>query len=251
MSLDSFFGAESTDGAMSADKVREFQERMARNAQQMATARQQEQKQKKKEDHLAVILLKFIQTHTRTDITLLVARCLEQNIPAVFVLSLIMLGNEEMQREMGVQLQLNESPSLEKETTSAPVGQLPAGETVQLKDLQEKEMTGALVAFGDQSALPLKMRIEIDLWSRTLWESMSPIPERLLKTAIEYNEDPEAIPEPKDIVTQLGAFVLRDYFADNRFPASFENTKGFASFLIKGLFKRLKDQVNDQKQLES
>ena len=50
MDIESFFGNESVDGAMSADKVREFQERMARNAAAIAAARQQEQKQKKKED---------------------------------------------------------------------------------------------------------------------------------------------------------------------------------------------------------
>lgn len=231
MGVESFFGAESMDGAMSADKVREFQERMARNAAAMAAARQQEQRQKQKEDRLAAILLKFVKTSTRNDIVLLVSRCLEQNIPAVFILSLVLLGNESLQQEVGVQLQL------------------PHGKTAARRPVSKSE--NAMVPFGEDASIPLKLRIGLELWSQTIWEAITPIPERVLKTAIDDREDSEALPEPKPILVQLGAFVLRDYFQENGAEQSYENLKSFAEFLLRGLLKRLKEQIENQKQLGS
>lgn len=231
--IDSFFGSESAEGAMSADKVREFQERMARNAQAMAAARQQEQKQKKKEDKLAAILLKFIKTHTRGDIILLVSRCLEQNIPAVFILSLVLLGNEDVQQEVGIHLQLASGSSEEATPPS----------------MDNPEVPGAVVRIGEDATMPLKMRIALELWSQALWEAISPIPERILKTVVEFNEDPDAVLEPKEVVGQLTTFILRDYFVDNGAEQPYENLKSFAEFLLKGLLKRLREQVENQKQL--
>lgn len=251
MSLDSFFGSESVDGAISADKVKEFQERMARNAAAMAAARQQEQKQKKKEDRLAAILLRFIQTSARNDLVLLVARCLEQNIPAVFVLSLILLGDDAMQKEMGVELHLLGGQTRQASQGAGPAGALPAGETVSMTDRVSADDAGKMVPFGQDGAIPLKLRIEIELWTQAMWEAMAPIPERILKTAVEFKEDPDAVTEPKAVVSQLAAFVLRDFFQAQGVDQPFENLKNFAEFVLKGLFKRLEDQVKDQKQLGS
>jgi hypothetical protein len=234
MAVESFFGSEAVDGAMSADKVREFQERMARNAQAMAAARQQEQKQKKKEDKLAAILLKFIKTHTRGDIILLVSRCLEQNMPAVFILSVVLLGNEDVQQEVGVHLQLA-SGSSEAEIPVSMDNPAPT--------------PGAVVRLGEDATMPIKMRIALELWSQALWESISPIPERILKSVVEFNEDLDAVLEPKEVVAQLTTFILRDYFVDNGAEQPYENLKSFAEFLMKGLLKRLKEQIENQKQL--
>lgn len=246
--LDMFSFGEGTDGAISAEKVREFQERMARNAQKMVAARQQEQKQKKKENKLSAILLKFIQTNTKPDITLLVSRCLEQNIPAVFILAIILLGNKDIQEEMGIHLQLKGDQNGE-EATDEPLTEKEKKGRVQVSDLQKEEIKTALVAFGKNSALPLKMRLEIDLWGRSMFDAASPIPERILKTAVEFNEDPKALPLPKDVVIQLAAFILRDYFADHGVKQPFENVHNFAEFLMKGLMVKLNDQVEGQRQI--
>jgi len=90
----------------------------------------------------------------------------------------------------------------------------------------------------------------LDLWTKNIWEAATPVPEKLFKTAVEFNENPEAIPEAKDVVTQLTAFILRDYFVDNNLIQPFENIKSFADFFLKGMFKRLKEQMKNQVQLE-
>ena len=254
MGLDTFFGMDDADGAMSPDKVREFQERMARNAKHMAAARKKEGKQKKKEEKLVAILLKFIRNNKRGDITLLVVRCLEQNIPAAFVLAIVLLGNKAVQDEVGIQLQLTEG----KAGATGPEGEAEPTETTpsdpeaptSLSEFEGEGMKNALTILGEDISLPLQMRIAIDLWSRSMWDAISPIPERILGTATEISDNTDAKPEPKAVVTQLAAFILRDYFEVNKFEQSFENTKGFAEFLLKGLLKRLKDQSKDQKQLK-
>lgn len=243
MSLDSFFGLDQSEGAISAEKVREFQDRMARNKAAMAAARQQEQRQKKTEDKLFQILLKFIQNNKRVDLTLLISRCLEQNIPAAFILAIILLGNEDIQAETGIRFELIPGGA-------APFGEVQAQEaSVQLSDLEDPEMRGALVVFGQDRSFPLKMRIAVDLWSKNIFDTASPIPERILKTGTEFNEDPKAIPQPKEVLNQLTAFILRDYFEQNQFRPPYDNVKGFAEFFMKGVFKRLQEQLTDQKQL--
>ena len=232
--LDSFFGADAAEGASSPDKVREYKARMARNQQLMAAAQKQEQKQKKDESKLVAILLKFIHAHKRSDVTLLITRCLEQNIPAVFILAIILLGNEEIQEETGIKLQL--------------VGGEELGVN-EWQELEDKEMKGALVVFERNHAFPLKIRMTIDLWGKNIFEAASPIPERILKTVVEYNEDPRALLQAKEVVTQLTAFILRDYLAEFNFSQTYENLKSFADFFMKGVLKRVKDQIEGQRQL--
>lgn len=253
--LDSFFGLDQPEGAISAEKVREYKARMQRNQKAMAAARQQEQRQKKKESNLAAILLRFIQTNQRGDVTTLVSRCLEENIPAVFILAVLMLGNESLQKEMGIQLEAH-SDSPDSHESLKALGSSPdslesaveAQET--LESLENPETKGAMVVFGQTNhAFPLKMRMTVDLWGKNIWEAISPIPERMFKTACTRSDDPEADPQPKEIVTQLAGMVLRDYFHDNHSDAQPETLNRFSVFLITGLFKRLKDQVANQQQL--
>ncbi|EKD93004.1 MAG: hypothetical protein ACD_28C00278G0004 [uncultured bacterium] len=238
-----FSGAEGNEGGgISPDKVREFQARMAQNQQLMAAARQQEQRQKQNEDKLVAILLKFIQNSKKSDLTLLIARCLEQNIPAVFILALILLGNEDVQKELGVHFELGNEPL-------ALAGSTEENHQQTLHDIEDPEMSGALVVFGQDRSFPIKLRLAVDLWGKNIFDAASPIPERILKTVPEYNEDPEAVPISKEMVTQLTAFVLRDYFAQNHFTPPYENLKNFADFFMRGVLKRVKDQIENQKQL--
>lgn len=246
MGLDTFFGLDDADGQMSPDQVREYKARMARNARQMTAAKQQEGKQKKKEDKLSAILLKFIRNSARKDITLLISRCLEQNIPAVFILAIILLGNKEIQEEVGIHLQLTDgNPGTDTVAASSDSNE---GNT-SLADLEQKEFHGALVTLGGDQSLPLKMRLGIDLWTRSIWDAIEPIPEKFFKTAVEFSENQQTAPMPKPVVIQLAAFILRDYFKENHFEQDFENVKSFAEFLLKGLLVRLKKQTKEQKQL--
>src|SRR5260221_3590095 len=97
--LESFFSNDNRSEGMDPAAFERFKERMAAAAAQLKALQKQEQKQKKKEDELVKILLRFIQTGTRRDIMILVSRLLEQNIPAGFIVSLLLISNEDIQRE--------------------------------------------------------------------------------------------------------------------------------------------------------
>ncbi len=247
--LDSFFGLDQPEGAISAEKVREYKARMQRNQKAMAAARQQEQRQKKKETNLAAILLRFIQTSQHGDMTALLSRCLEENIPAVFLLAVIMLGNEALQKELGIQLEASDEPE-SSGSTPAPALAESVEAQEDLESLENPETKGALVLFGQTNhAFPLKMRMTVDLWGKNIWEAISPIPERMFKTACVLSDPSQADPKPKETVTQLATIVLRDYFTANRFNAPLESLNNFSIFFMTGLFKRLKEQIKNQQQL--
>ena len=101
---ESFFGREERGDSMDPAAFERFKERMAAASAQLKSLAAQQQKQKKKEDELVKILLKFIQTGQKRDIMLLILRLLEQNIPAAFIVSLLLISESEIQQALGIKL---------------------------------------------------------------------------------------------------------------------------------------------------
>ena len=98
MALESFLGLDGGEG-MDEGAFEAFKEKMRAAAAQIAAIKKEEKKARKKEDELLKILLKFVKSSHNTELVLLISRCLEQNIPAHFILSIVVLGNEEIQRD--------------------------------------------------------------------------------------------------------------------------------------------------------
>ena len=109
MSLESFIGYESGE-PMSSAALEKLREQMKAAAAQIAAIKKEEKRRKKKEEELLKILLKFVKTSHKKDLVLLISRVLEQNLPANFVLAIILLGNEEIQTEIGQFLMLPSGP---------------------------------------------------------------------------------------------------------------------------------------------
>ncbi|MEK9132338.1 MAG: hypothetical protein AAB606_01335, partial [Patescibacteria group bacterium] len=188
----------------------------------MAAARKGEQKQKVKEDRLAKILLKFIQSNQKSTILMLAARLLEENIPASFILSIIILGNEEVQKEI-------------KAETHTSLPQLAPGESPAEFSL--------ITRFSDES-VPLKIKAEIDSWGKGIFESGSATPFRVLETALTKEG------EVKKVVIDCAANVLGDYLEASNFPTlDYETFYSFCEFLMQGIAKALKKQIENQKEL--
>jgi hypothetical protein len=98
-------GAEGSDPAA----FERFKERMKAASAGLAAAQAGEQKARKKEDELIKILLKFIKSNQKHDQLMLVVRLLEENIPASFIVSLLLISNKTIQEELGVKLLGNEN----------------------------------------------------------------------------------------------------------------------------------------------
>ena len=102
--LESFGGMDAGGDQMSAAAFEKFKERMKAAAAQLKALQAGEQKQKKTEDELIKILLKFITSGKKRDILMLVLRLLEMNVPAGFIVSLLIISNQEIQQELNLKL---------------------------------------------------------------------------------------------------------------------------------------------------
>ncbi|MBD3360793.1 hypothetical protein GF366_03260 [Candidatus Peregrinibacteria bacterium] len=229
MSLESFIGREGDEG-MSEAAFEAFKEKMKKAAAQIAAIKKEEGKQKKKEEELLKILLKFVKNSQKKELVLLISRVLEQNIPANFVLAIILLGNEDIQREVGKFLML-ESPEEKPEAK--------AGEKDLIFFKQEDE------------SLPLKVRIEIDEWIKSLFFQAEENPQKIIKNAYktEIIEEPE-YKEKKILKTpliQLTTFVIRDFLEQNKISEPYSKLKNFASFILKGILSKTQENLEKRK----
>lgn len=217
-------GGESYDPAA----FERFKDQMKKSAAFMAAARKGEQKQKQKEDRLAKILLRFIQTNQKSDIVMLAARLLEENIPASVILAIIILGNEELKEEVKQNVPLLEVADAPPAETS------PTAHEFSLMN-----------RFSD-SSLPLKIKAEIDEWGKGIFEAASASPFRVLETALGADGN------VKKIVIACAANVLSSFMESQQteLKADYEAFLSFCELLVQAIMKKIKEQVSNQKELQ-
>jgi hypothetical protein len=217
--LESFAGFNDRNEGMDAAAFERFKERMAAAAAQLKSIQAGEQKQRKKEDELIKLLLKFIQSGQNRDILLLVSRLLEQNVPASFILSILLINNAFIQQELGLKL-------------------LPAGkiENTSAQTLPDQYM-------GNQ-AIPLKIKIAIDAWLQEIAKYASEKPQRLLATILESDG------QLKRSLIQLAILCLQDFLRENGLQPNYESLKGFIKLMLQGIIKKIQEELKNRKQLE-
>ncbi len=210
-----------------------FKEQIKKNAAFMAAARKGEQKQKQKEDRLAKILLKFIQGNQKSGILLLAAKLLEENIPASFVLSIIILGNEELKKETELALPQGEAGAI-----FATLALPPSAPNAMPSEF-------SLMPKFENHALPLALKAAIDEWGIGIFEAGSSAPFRVLETALTKEGS------IKNVVINCTAHVLGDFLeVSNAQPLpAHETLYSFCEFLMRGVMKQLQHQIENQKEL--
>ncbi len=218
--LESFFSADNRGESMDPAAFERFKERMAAAAAQLKALQKQEQKQKKKEDELIKILLRFIQTGTKRDIMILVSRLLEQNVPAAFIVSLLLINNEDIQKELGVKLFLPGAVEEEKATALT---------------LPDHYMKGEII--------PLKIKIAIDAWAHEIVERSQEYAHRVLETVL----DRDGL--VKLVVLQLGVFCLRDYLEEEGIRIDYDLMKGFVELMLEGILKKVEEEFKNRKRM--
>ena len=218
--VESFSGADDRSEGMDAAAFEKFKERFAAAAAGLKALQKQEQKQRKKEDELIEILRKFIQTGSKQEIMLLVVRLLEQNIPAAFIVSLLLINNEDIQKELGIKL--------------LPPGAVEA-EKANALTLPDHYMNGEI--------LPLKIKIAIDSWAHEIVERSQEYAHRILETVL----DQEGI--IKLAVIQLAIFCLRDYLQEQGINLDYDILKNFVSLMLEGILKKVDEEFKNRKKL--
>ncbi len=112
MSFESL-GIESGAGAnMSPEEMEKLSEQLKENTAKAKAIKGDEKKHRDKDDTLIDILMKFIKSSTKTGISALLVRLLNENVPVAFLLAILLLGNTEMQRETGIHLVLYNDPKI-------------------------------------------------------------------------------------------------------------------------------------------
>ena len=226
MSLESFAGFDSGE-PMSASAFEALKEKMKAASAQMAAIRKEEKKQKKPEDELIKILSNFIQTSQKKQLVLLISRVLEKNIPANFVIAIILLSNEEIKSQVGTQFTL---PLPED-------GQKPTADEQSLIFFTDKDDT-----------VSLKSKITLDNWIKTLMIQAEERPQKLLKNAYEYDEDKNrSITHP---LIRLTAYIVEEFSEQTHISTQDLNLNEFAEFLLTGILHKTQENLDNRRNLE-
>lgn len=241
MALEQFSGFDQGEG-MSEGALEALKERMAAAAAQIAAIKKEEGKQKKKEEELLKFLVKFVKTSDKKELVLLISRALEQNIPANFILAVIILSNPEIGQEIGNFNLLTSSHHKDHE--------------------QSDSSSHALVFFShEDETLPLKIKIELDTWIKNLLFQAEENPQKLLKTCYdtEIRELPkewdleetqyEKVETIKSVLIQLLTFVMRDFLEQHKLSEPYEKLYDFAKFIITGILNKIKEGLEGRKLL--
>lgn len=219
--FESFGGFEAGRESFDPAAFERFKERMAAAAAQLKALQKQEQKQKKSEDELIKILLKFIQSGKKKDILLLVSRLLEMNVPAAFIVSLLLISNKDMQDQLGLRL-------------------LPSGEVEQAVE----ESTNLPDLYIGGEILPLKVKIAMINWIQEVTKKVNDHPHRTLKTVV----DPDG--QVHLTAIQLGSFCLRDFMEEQDVPHEYDQLKEFVSFFLNDLLQKVAEDLKNRKELD-
>ena len=212
-------------GAKAAEQSDEvFRDQQKKTQQQVTAIKKAEANAKQKDHRLAAVLGKFLQNHSNTQIMLLIARCIDHNIPAGLILGLLALVEPEAQAEFEKLM----------------------GETAQLLQAPE-EGTRALVAQQDFNSahLPEHVKLALDAWGRGLFEFGLTQPMRLLTTAA--SPEGELFPS----LAQLATFLLQQYLAGEKINTEYASTHEFAELLLKNVLAKIREQLGGTKELGS
>lgn len=138
------------------------------------------------------------------------------------MLSIVLLGNEDIQKATGNLLML--------ETSEVA--------------LDEK----ALVFFGADKDIPLEARIQLDNWLKVILYQAEEYPQKLLKFAYEIvkDEDGNKNKEIKTILFQLATFIIHDFLEDNKIDEPYKKLYEFSKFFIKGVLDRTEENLKSR-----
>lgn len=238
MSLESFIGLDQGE-PMSEAAFEKLKAKMARAQAQIAQIKKEEGKQKKKEEDLLKILSHFVKTSHKSELVLLITRVLEQDIPANFVLAIVVLGNEDIQKAAGKEFLL-----------SAPKQDAAA---------QDR----ALIFFDEEDkTTPLKVKIEVDSWIKGMMMQADDRPHKLLKNAYytemielpkEHEFDEQEYEEErriKAIVFRLMAHVLEEFLMSHDQEEEPEKLKEFCEFILRGILNKTQENLDNRQELE-
>lgn len=208
--FESFSGSDaSLNTGSTPESFKEFQSRMQVASAQIKSLRSWEGKQRKKEVNLIDLLSKFIKNQSsdpaQQDLIVYITKLLELNLPAAFIISLIILNYPELQQESGLILLKPEN----------------------LATANYNDLLPDLFQVGQ--ALPAWAKLALNSWFELVQSSA-------LQARHKLNQQ---LPTP---IKTLFVFTLNQYLAANNFAMSNDFIENFCNFYFQNLAEQLKQE---------
>lgn len=210
--LDTFAPGEGQGEAMSEEAFEKFREQMRAAAAAMQQSAKDEARQKKKEDRLLQILLQYFKDPKKKDILLLASRVLEQNAMTHFVLSMLVLGDEEFQKDV-----IGAEGDASKQAPSNPA----AAPHIELNIPYDNETVKRDIKHW-ATGMIVQARTNIERMKKTIYDDHGKI---------------------KLLVIQFAVFVMRDYLARHHQSPTYNELKEFADVLLSKVMEAVEKPV--------
>lgn len=211
----------------SAAAIEQMRENMRRATEAIKKIKKDEAKKKKKEMNLVDILIKFLQDNTDRDLLGLVVLLLEQKVPAGFIITLLSLGFEDIERQLLLEIE-NQDKDLLAIAAGKEQGMQQAIEQQEKRDF-------------DSENLPDFVKDRINEWVRLL-----------ILSVMEERDDVlgSVFPDGKLVssVLTLSARVIQIYCKKVNIDAEIDATKDFSKFIMSGIYLQLgvRNKINEQ-----
>lgn len=226
-------GSEGSEG-MSEAAMEAFREQMRSASQQLKALQKGEQKRKKKEEKLAKLLAQFLQRKSgKTDLAFQAAHLLALNIPAAFVLSMLLLGDRESQQELTMAAK-EDDKGLEVEVLSS--------DTQQRITLGEEDL--ALIRTEDEEKSQAIID-EILVWIDIMYIQARNDVMRMMKNA--YDEDQKI----HDEIPQFMTTVVTYFMTENGMSVPPENVEKISETMLQKIFTALNENLEKIQALRS
>ncbi|EKD63845.1 MAG: hypothetical protein ACD_51C00181G0003 [uncultured bacterium] len=225
-------GAESSEGgAASAEAVEKLREQMKKASAAIKAIQREEGKQKKKEDKLAALLVKLIKSAggATSGVLALIVQLLNENIPAGFILAILILGKEDLKKEAGEDLMLkSDYDDPEQKMLEGKKGDLTKEERKIFKK-KEQEMED----LEDTEVLSPKIREELNEWGEMILAAGLSSPHKTIGTVL---DEERKIKAP---AVQLATFSLRDYFTTHGLEYDYDDMWEFSAAVLRSVMVKI------------
>lgn len=219
MSLEDFFGLDNADGQMSQEAAEKFREQMRKSAAAGKAIAGHHAQQKKKEGKLAHIFVKFLQSKGQSDIVFLIVRLLEQNVPGAFILSMLLISDTELEKDL----------------------------EINLKEKAQSQLPENMLEQIDDETLPNNVKAELNAWGFEILKAGLMLPNRTLQAVLTPDQ------KLKSIILDLLVYSLDEYFDRHGLVFDDEKLKQFALISIQSVLIKLReaaDKMPDEELIE-
>lgn len=227
MSIEEWGGIDDADGQSGvSESTAESRERAAQASKRRTAAvkalQKQEQKARKQEGSLIKILIQFIQKQDQRDITNIIVKLLDQNIPAQFILSMLMLVFTEIRPIMLGQEEFT------KDTKLALTGP-------SIADMEQALLAVDVKEFHAET-LPPQAKIDLNQWIKEVRDISEQQREIILERVFRGNH-------VNSTAIRLMMVVMERYLVGHKIKGHHQRLGDFCTFVLQGIMKYLKESA--------